>query len=118
MKVGFQTGLGSRREHSEWYTAYLYCRRCEDESDSSHKDWVWRVVIFHADGGNPTPLYGQKPRFDSIPEFLDWYSSWLDYLDLKELRKSFVRTLRACMVMMTTFEQSVMLIDQVIISYD
>lgn len=73
VKVGFQTGVGSRREHREWYSAYLYCRRYEDDSDDeedsdlSHKDWAWRVVIFHADGDNPTPLYGRKPRFDSIP---------------------------------------------------
>lgn len=41
----------------------------------------------HACGGNPTELYGRKPRFDSIPEFLDWYSSWLDHYDIEEDRK-------------------------------
>ncbi|CRL24755.1 unnamed protein product [Penicillium camemberti] len=87
VKVGFQTGLGSRREHDEWYSAYIYCRRCEDDSDPSHEDWAWQVVIMHACGGNPTLLYGRKPRFDSIPEFLDWYSSWLDHYDIEEDRK-------------------------------
>lgn len=56
VKVGFQTGLGSRREHDEWYSAYVYCRRWEDASDPSHEDWAWRVVIMHAGGDNPTPL--------------------------------------------------------------
>ncbi|OQD69732.1 hypothetical protein PENPOL_c002G01666 [Penicillium polonicum] len=87
VKVGFQTGLGSRREHGEWYSAYVYCRRWEYASDPSHEDWAWRVVIMHAGGDNPTPLYGRKPRFDSIPEFLDWYSSWLDHFDIEEDRK-------------------------------
>lgn len=88
VKVGFRTGLGSRQEHDEWYSTYLYCRRCEDDSDRSHKDWAWRVVILHADGDNPTPLYGRKPRFDSIPEFLEWYSSWMDHFDSNRLPRN------------------------------
>lgn len=87
VKVGFDTGLGCRRAHDEWHSAYLYCRS-DDESATTLKDWAWRVVIFRADGENPTTLYGPEPRFDSIPEFLDWYSSWLDYVDMDEVRKS------------------------------
>ncbi|GIC94455.1 uncharacterized protein Aud_010955 [Aspergillus udagawae] len=88
VKVGFQTGLGCRAGHDEWYSAYLYCRRCDDDSDPSLKDWAWRVSFFRADVGNPTTLYGRYPRFDSIPEFLDWYSSWLVYVDMNEVRKN------------------------------
>ena len=89
VKVGFQTGLGCHREYDTWYSAYLYCRRDidDDDSDRSHKDWAWRVVVFHADAVEPTPLYGRKPIFDSIPEFLVWYSSWLNHLDLDQVRK-------------------------------
>jgi hypothetical protein len=87
VKVGFQTGLGCRAEHDEWYSAYLYCRRCDDDSDPSLKHWAWRVSFFRADAGNLTTLYGRYPRFNSIPEFLDWYSSWLDYVDMNEVRK-------------------------------
>jgi hypothetical protein len=36
-------------------------------------------------GENPTELYGRIPRFDSIPEFLEWYS-WFDYLDMDKVR--------------------------------
>ena len=75
VKVGFRTGTGCHREHPRWHSAYLYCRRYVEDSDPSHKDWAWRVVVFHADGDNPTELYGRKPRFNSIVEFLDWYSS-------------------------------------------
>ncbi|OGE57270.1 hypothetical protein PENARI_c002G03448 [Penicillium arizonense] len=32
VKVGFETGLGSRREHKEWYSAYLYCRSDDDSA--------------------------------------------------------------------------------------
>lgn len=87
VKVGFETGLGSRREHKEWYSAYLYCRS-DDDSATTLKDWAWRVIVFRADGVNPATLYGREPRFDSIPEFLDWYSSWLDYVDMDEVRKT------------------------------
>ncbi|KAJ5204882.1 uncharacterized protein N7498_005761 [Penicillium cinerascens] len=56
-------------------------------TDPSQKDWAWRIVILHADGDNPTTLYGRKSRFDSIAEFLDWYSSWYDHLSLDQVRK-------------------------------
>lgn len=85
VKVGFETGLGCRQDHDEWRSAYLYCRS-DDEAATSLKEWAWRVVIFHADGENPTILYGRQPRFDSISEFLDWYCSWLDYVDMDEVR--------------------------------
>lgn len=92
VKVGFETGLGGHGECDAWYSAYLYCRRSDDESDDeSHnetlKDWAWRIVVFHADFENPRSLYGRYPRFDSIPDFLDWYSSWLDYVDMDVVRK-------------------------------
>ncbi|KAJ5971311.1 uncharacterized protein N7479_001229 [Penicillium vulpinum] len=54
VKVGLHTGCGLRRGYDEWYSAYVYCRRYEDDPDPSHKDWAWRVVIFHAGGANPT----------------------------------------------------------------
>ncbi|CAG8938041.1 unnamed protein product [Penicillium salamii] len=87
VKVGFETGLGCRHEHDEWRSAYLYCRS-DDEAAITLKEWAWRVVVFHADGENPATLYGRQPRFDSIPEFLDWYSSWLDYVDMDEVRRA------------------------------
>ncbi|GLI81829.1 hypothetical protein PoHVEF18_010220 [Penicillium ochrochloron] len=85
VKVGFKTGNGSQREHDAWISAYVYCRRDEDDPDLTLRDWAWRVCMFHADGENPTELYGRIPRFDSIPEFLEWYS-WFDYLDMDEVR--------------------------------
>ncbi|KAJ5848367.1 hypothetical protein N7455_012324 [Penicillium solitum] len=68
----------------------------DDEDENKHKDediqdaanireWRWRVVFFKAEADNPTPLYCRKTRFDSIPEFLDWYASWLDHLDARAL---------------------------------
>jgi hypothetical protein len=35
-----------------------------------------------------TELYGRKPRFNSIPEFLEWYSSWFNYRDMDEVRRN------------------------------
>jgi hypothetical protein len=87
VKVGFETGLGCRQDHDEWRSAYLYCRS-DDEAAATLKEWAWRVVVFHADGENPATLYGRQPRFDSIPDFLDWYSSWLDYVDMDEVRRA------------------------------
>lgn len=88
VKAGFITGRGCRSDgHDRWYSTYLYCRRFVEDSDPSHKDWAWRVVVLQAHGENPTMLYGRKPRFDSIPEFLEWYSSWLEHIDIDRVWK-------------------------------
>ncbi|KAF7155366.1 hypothetical protein CNMCM5623_007437 [Aspergillus felis] len=91
VRVGFQTGIGVKYKmsgHDTWYSMYLYCRRDVEDSDQSHKDWAWRVVVSHATiVENPMTVYGQKPRFDSIVEFLDWYSSWLEHLDTGQVRE-------------------------------
>lgn len=96
VKAGFVTGTGyAMGEHPEWYSAYLYCRRWVEDDDPRHRNWAWRVVFFDASIDNPTALYGRYPRFDSIPEFLDWFSSWPDYLDMDRLRRAF-RELQRC----------------------
>ncbi|KAJ5912098.1 uncharacterized protein N7473_001401 [Penicillium subrubescens] len=90
VKVGFLTGTGWRAQHDEWYSAYLYYHQEEDSRspDPSLKDWAWRVCVFHAGLENSTALYGQYPRFNSLPEFLDWYSSWLEFVDMKVVKKN------------------------------
>ncbi|KAJ5160515.1 uncharacterized protein N7482_007519 [Penicillium canariense] len=100
VRAGFITGIGCNQlyECPEWYSAYVYCRLWTegDEDDGKYKDediqdatnirdWGWRVVVFHAEIVNPSVLYGRKARFNSIPEFLDWYASWLDHLDARGL---------------------------------
>jgi hypothetical protein len=92
VRVGFRTGTGCRCGHDNWHSAHLYCRRFVEDSDPSHKDWAWRVVVFHADGENPTELNGRYPRFDSIPEFLGWYSSWLRHADLDQISEGRLET--------------------------
>jgi hypothetical protein len=88
VKVGFITGTGCLNDHDKWYSAYLYCRRYVDDPDPSRKDWAWRVVFFGADLESPTTLYGREPIFDSISEFLEWYSSWPEYLDIYQVRRN------------------------------
>ncbi|KAJ5200779.1 hypothetical protein N7491_008416 [Penicillium cf. griseofulvum] len=100
VRAGFITGIGFNQLYQcpSWYSAYVYCRleTEDDEEDGQHKgediqdaanirDWGWRVVLFQAEVINPSVLYGRKARFDSIPEFLDWYASWLDHLDVRGL---------------------------------
>ncbi|PYH50077.1 uncharacterized protein BP01DRAFT_412885 [Aspergillus saccharolyticus JOP 1030-1] len=86
----------------DWYSAYLYCRKGSEEdmegielpdegiSDAPQiREWVWRVVFMEHEATTfepPQVLYGRRPRFDSIPEFLDWYTSWPDSLDGRGLR--------------------------------
>ncbi|KAE8337902.1 hypothetical protein BDV24DRAFT_154041 [Aspergillus arachidicola] len=102
VKAGLVTGEDYVGHYPRWYSAYLYCcqRPDDDEdeetqdedddvSDARHiQDWRWRVVFmeFEGDSYEGQVLYGRKPRFDSIPEFLDWYSSWPDHLDARALR--------------------------------
>ncbi|PYI36094.1 hypothetical protein BP00DRAFT_421855 [Aspergillus indologenus CBS 114.80] len=89
VKVGFLTGCGGWRNEDLWYSAYAYCRVIGDEeTDSRYNDWAWRVVFFEASEENPTTLYGRRPLFDSIPEFLEWYSSWPDYVDMRQVRRN------------------------------
>lgn len=100
IRAGFIADIGFHKWHAcpAWYCAYVYCQLMtdDDEDENKHKDediqdaanireWGWRVVFFKAEVDNPTPLYGRKARFDSIPEFLDWYASWLDHLDARAL---------------------------------
>jgi hypothetical protein len=37
---------------------------------------------------NPQELYVRQPRFDSVPEFLEWYSSWRSYLDMDRVQRN------------------------------
>ncbi|KAJ5700459.1 hypothetical protein N7536_003472 [Penicillium majusculum] len=100
IRAGFIADIRFHKRHAcpAWYCAYVYCQLMmdDDEDENKHKDediqdaanikeWWWRVVFFKAEADNPTPLYGRKARFDSIPEFLDWYASWLDHLDARAL---------------------------------
>ncbi|KAL4878343.1 hypothetical protein BJY04DRAFT_221279 [Aspergillus karnatakaensis] len=109
VRAGFLTGTGYNRwlEYRMWYSAYVYCRLWTDEEEGEGKgygndeievekeapvqdadnikEWGWRVVVFQAEGENPSVLYGRRPRFDTIPEFLEWYASWPDYMDARTL---------------------------------
>ncbi|KAE8360785.1 hypothetical protein BDV27DRAFT_161350 [Aspergillus caelatus] len=94
--AGVITGTGYVDEYPQWYSTYLYCRRRVDVDENkvntpnapNIQNWGWRVVFVEAEPASPlTPLvlYGRKPRFDSIPEFLDWYWTWPDHLDARGL---------------------------------
>ena len=107
------TGYAVETETRVWYSTYLYCRLDPDEDapwleesngstpntpniqnalnipDSPNiHEWGWRVVFIEEEGDgvlSPQVLNGRRPRFDSIPEFLDWYASWPDHLDARGL---------------------------------
>ncbi|KNG87988.1 hypothetical protein ANOM_004539 [Aspergillus nomiae NRRL 13137] len=94
VKAGVITGTGYVDEYPQWYSTYLYCRHRVDADENKDNipdapnihDWGWRVVFLDAEPVSyltPLVLYGRKPRFDSIPEFLDWYCTWLDHLDAR-----------------------------------
>ncbi|GJP88479.1 hypothetical protein CBS147343_8501 [Aspergillus niger] len=111
VRAGVVTGSGYVGEYPKWYSAYLYCRkRLEEDMDGIEfrdegildapniQEWGWRVVFMEAEASpvfEPQILYGRKPRFDSIPEFLDWYASWADNLDARGVL-SLRRHLRNC----------------------
>ncbi|GKZ20833.1 hypothetical protein AbraIFM66951_004100 [Aspergillus brasiliensis] len=99
VRAGVIMGTGYVGEYPEWHSAYLYCRKYPDEDmegiefhdegipDAPNiREWGWRVVFMESEVlpiHEPHVLYGRKPRFDSIPEFLDWYASWWDRLDAR-----------------------------------
>ncbi|EPS29656.1 hypothetical protein PDE_04606 [Penicillium oxalicum 114-2] len=106
IRAGFATGVSYRAEagHEMWCSGYVYCRKDVNylphpEEDQSIPDaaniteWGWRVIIYSADlmlANPPAPaapvINGRKARWDSIPEFLDWYASWQDDLDERKVR--------------------------------
>ncbi|PWY95906.1 hypothetical protein BO94DRAFT_530646 [Aspergillus sclerotioniger CBS 115572] len=93
VKAGVITGTGYIDEYPHWFSAYLYCRQRVDADEGNDtisdapniQDWAWRVVVVDSEPDilNPTVMYGRRPQFDSIPEFLDWYCSWPDHLDTR-----------------------------------
>ncbi|PYH78655.1 hypothetical protein BO82DRAFT_247549, partial [Aspergillus uvarum CBS 121591] len=123
VKAGVLVGQeGYRGQWPEWYSAYLYCRKYLDDDDDEEgtgknqeentkpkwngdvpdslniHEWGWRIVFMevdYCDPWEPQTLYGRRPRFDSIPEFLDWYSSWPDHLTERQLL-SYRRHARGC----------------------
>ncbi|GKZ71748.1 hypothetical protein AnigIFM50267_007790 [Aspergillus niger] len=109
IRAGVIMGTGYVGEYPRWYSAYLYCRKSPEEDmeginfqdegipDAPNiREWGWRVVFIEDEELlQPHVLYGRRPRFDSIPEFLDWYASWADSLDARGVL-SLRRHLRNC----------------------
>ncbi|RAK84432.1 hypothetical protein BO79DRAFT_211346 [Aspergillus costaricaensis CBS 115574] len=111
VRAGVIMGTGYVGEYPKWHSAYLYCRKYPEEDmeginfqdegipDTPNiREWGWRVVFMEDEVTpvfEPHVLYGRKPRFDSIPEFLDWYASWWDKLDARGLL-SLRRHLKGC----------------------
>ncbi|PYI00049.1 hypothetical protein BO71DRAFT_414974 [Aspergillus ellipticus CBS 707.79] len=99
VRAGLGMGEAYVGHYPKLYSAYLYCRQRPDDGEDEDvldededvpdapniQEWGWRVVFmeFGGDAYCGQVLYGRKPRFDSIPEFLDWYASWPDYLDAR-----------------------------------
>ncbi|KAH0338428.1 hypothetical protein KCU74_g1190, partial [Aureobasidium melanogenum] len=92
----------------QWHSYYLFCRYKpdaeEEEEDAPYKTedhtykfkdhktdagWAWRVVIHLESDGNEGIDYPTR-IFNSIFEFLDWYGSWYDRLDLEDFLEDLV----------------------------
>lgn len=103
VKTGFQTGGPTIQAGGGdyWYSYYLFCRRYteeevqenvyrEEKEESYEKTdgWAWRIV-FDSTSDKMTSPDVALLAFDTIPEFLDWYSTWesrLDELDLERVQ--------------------------------
>ncbi|KAH0350707.1 hypothetical protein KCU83_g4668, partial [Aureobasidium melanogenum] len=51
--------------------------------------WAWRVVVHLESDGNEDVDYPTR-IFDSTVEFLDWYDSWYERLDLEDFLEDLV----------------------------
>lgn len=79
--------MATREDDWMWYSAYVYCRWEEDgqehgDNETDH-DWAWRVVFWT----DSQYLDMEDCIFDSILEFLDWYSIWPETVDLDSMRE-------------------------------
>lgn len=101
-------GFAQYQPVEQWHSYYLFCRYKpdaeEEEEDAPYKTkdhtykfkdhktdagWAWRVVIHLESDGNEGIDYPTR-IFNSIFEFLDWYGSWYDRLDLEDFLEDLV----------------------------
>jgi len=67
-----------------WKIYYLYCQDLEKEGDEGEvkEGGGWYVVVVCQ--SDSTWSLGNYPKmFESIPKFLDWYSTWYDHGDYR-----------------------------------
>ncbi|KAJ5888107.1 hypothetical protein N7495_008148 [Penicillium taxi] len=92
-KLGFVWGTSCQNtygQYAQYYLTYLYCRY--DDGSDKYKDWAWRIVMVDGEDHHGfEPVFGQRPIFNSIPEFLDWYCSWFEHTSQKQLERN-IRT--------------------------
>ncbi|KAK0101947.1 hypothetical protein ONS95_001244 [Cadophora gregata] len=77
-----------------WTSYYVFCKKTEKNAPDIQRNhelyteengWQWRILFF--DDRFETGVFAVY-LFDSIVEFLEWYGSWYDRLDMTEVRKS------------------------------
>jgi len=108
VKTDFTTGGPSVPDNggNYWYSYYLFCRRRtgdkgdeDEESYESQDGWAWRIVF--------DALEEEEPYiFDSIPEFLEWYSSWAE----RDRAKSLI-VCRGCITAVTSLWRRILYVD-------
>jgi hypothetical protein len=90
VKTGIQTGGPTEPIYGgyNWFSYYLFCRSLSEDEDQQGDNednkeesyeacdgWAWRIV-FESTSDSFANLDSDLPVFDTIPEFLDWYSTW------------------------------------------
>ncbi|KAG4415507.1 hypothetical protein IFR04_011379 [Cadophora malorum] len=80
-----------------WTSYYVFCKKvdmsvmfqagCPQEMYTEANGWQWRV-LFHDGWTDRSRCDIKLHLFDTIIEFLEWYGSWYDRLDMREVREN------------------------------
>lgn len=76
---------GAQFKDNTWVSMYAYCRRVPDQDgEDSEEDFSWRVVFYHRINDMDQKVF----TFMSIAEFLGWYASWDERMNMEDMRRA------------------------------
>lgn len=76
---------GPEFKDNTWLSMYAYCRRVPDQdSEEPEEDFSWRVVFYHRINDMDQKAF----TFTSIAEFLGWYASWDERMNMEDMRRA------------------------------
>lgn len=76
---------GPEFKDNTWVSMYAYCRRVPDQDgEDSEEAFSWRTVFYHRINDMDQEVF----VFTSIAEFLGWYASWDERMNMEHMRRA------------------------------
>lgn len=73
-------------KENTWMSMYAYCRPVPglDDEEDTEEDFSWRVVFYHRINEIDREVF----TFTSIAEFLGWYATWDERMNMEDMRRA------------------------------